>query len=328
MKSKIWLVLLGIIGSCFLSNIDSVHANELDNKFYFDTWIPDIFIRKEYGDYVQNQQARFTRRQSDGIPVYCIETGPLVYDDEIYNSFTDNLDSITGYSIEQIEKVKLIAYYGYGYDGHYEDKWYSITQVLIWKTIYPYMDIYYTDAFRGNRIEKFVDEEKEILDLVERHSIKPMFDDLYEVIVNKKITIEDKNHVLDNYEVEVSNNINIEKTNNSLVIDTNNIGDAEIKLYKKANRFNYIPIVYINDKSQNLFMAGDYDTLEEVINFKVIDIEKPKTQENIEKVEEEKEIITVDVPNTFQDKNNLVYFSSFLCILIGSIILNVKKKNK
>jgi len=106
MKRKFLLMLIGIIGVTFLSNIDIVCANELNNRFYFDEWIPNIFIRKEYQDFTINQQARFTRRQSDGIPMYCIESGPLVYNDEIYNSFTENLENVTGYSSEQIEKVK------------------------------------------------------------------------------------------------------------------------------------------------------------------------------------------------------------------------------
>ena len=44
------------------------------------------------------------------------------------------------------ERISLLAYYGYGYEGHSDQKWYAITQVMIWRTTNPESDIYFTDT--------------------------------------------------------------------------------------------------------------------------------------------------------------------------------------
>ena len=330
MKSKAFVVFIGIIGVIFSMKVDYVHAEDT-SQFYYSTWISGIYIRKEDKStgYVQNQQARFTRRKGDGIPVYCVETGVEVLSDELYDANTDVdnkvLAKITGFTPEQINKVKLIAYYGYGYNGQYDDKWYAATQVLIWRTVYPNMDIYYTDKFKGEKIENLVAEEKQIMDLVNNHLLDFDFEPIDELTINDEITLTDKNNVLQNYDVESTDNIEVQKEDNSLIIKAKEVGDAKIKFTRKPNRFGYLPILYTNANSQDLIMAGDFDVVERSIDLTVKEEEIP---DEPEEPEEPKEVITVEVPNTYQDENNLVFSSSIISIILGNIFINAKKENK
>lgn len=326
MKKKFLIPFLIIIGIICANKIN-VYADD-SSMFYLGEWIPDIFFRRESPTYTINQQGRFIRRKSDGMPVYCIQSGVSIDESISYNSYTKDFDALTGFSREQMEKVMLIAYYGYGYTGHLDDKWYAITQILIWRTLHSDLNIYYTDSFRGNDIEGYINEEKEILNMVENHMLEPDFEKIQDLTIDEEIVITDINNSLDNYEMESSDNIEVTKEGNTLTIKAIEVGSSNIKFYRKANRFNYVPIIYIDNSSQNIFMAGDYKTIEKDIEFKVI--EKPKIEEP--PVEEEppieEETIVADVPNTFKNQNNFIYISSFIFIILGSLLLHETKKYK
>ena len=268
------------VASIFLTN--KVYA--LEDTFYPDNWIPDIFIRSEEGSFVQNQQARITRRSSDGMFVYCIEHGANIVAGIPYVGSEEQLVSELNISKETLDKIKAIAYYGYGYDNHTDDKWFAITQVLIWKTMYPNMDIYYTDTYRGNRITKFVDEANELINLVNNHFIKPSFDGITKTVKkDDTIVLIDNNNVLKDYEIVNNDMLNVKKVDNKLEITPISDETTTLKLQKKTNKYNRPMIIWKNSTAQDFAMTGDFDTIEVNINIKsyTTEVEINKTGEDI-----------------------------------------------
>lgn len=71
----------------------------------------------------------------------------------------------------QYDKGELLAYYGYGYGNHTSTDWVSVTQVAIWKTTRPDMDIFYSWGQQGaNRDDSiFAGKFAELESLVASH---------------------------------------------------------------------------------------------------------------------------------------------------------------
>ena len=74
---------------------------------------------------------------------------------------SDNPPNLTK---EQIERVKLISYYGWGYKEHTDLKWYAITQFMIWEESYPYATYYFSNTLGGPKVIKYTEEINEIED--------------------------------------------------------------------------------------------------------------------------------------------------------------------
>ena len=105
----------------------------------------------------------------------------------------------------QWERISLLAYYGYqyndnGYD-HSNNKWYAITQVMIWRTTNPESDIYFTNTLNGNRISQFDSEIAEMERLVANHYKTPQFESGKTVPIGSTINLNDSNNVLSNYKI-------------------------------------------------------------------------------------------------------------------------------
>lgn len=123
-----------------------------------------------------------------------------------------------------LTRIKLLAYYGYGYKDekydHTSKKWYGITQVLIWRTIRPDVTWTFKTGRNGNiKASLHFNEVSELLTLVYNHSILPSFDgEEINLLVGDKITLEDTNNVLYKFNTKSNENMAINKKNNKLEI--------------------------------------------------------------------------------------------------------------
>lgn len=124
--------LKGLFVACFLFGIQEVLASTRNDTFQ------SAFI-KEYG-YVESREhfgnfQHFTR-VGDGSTAYCIEPGVSlstgVYDG-FYDLSLEEKANRVSLSKEQLERVSLIAHFGWGYQGHYGNDWIVATQTMIWK---------------------------------------------------------------------------------------------------------------------------------------------------------------------------------------------------
>ena len=235
-----------------------------------DTWfgfwekITEMNVTFMKGDKVYSNSP-FLFRMEDGKVVYCVKPFTDIGHDAPYVEYLYN-DIKFNISDEQLEKIKLIAYYGYNYPGHEDRKWYGITQFLIWKT-FDLDDIYFTDARYGNKIDIYQSEINEIENLVEKHNIKPSISSNLEYIGNNQYIEEDLNNVLDNYVISDSN-IDSYISNNKLYINTSKDGDYYIE-FKRKKDLNNNYILYGLDNYQTLFYPGGIEDLNFKINIEV-----------------------------------------------------------
>ena len=150
------------------------------NVVYAEKFTIGDYISGEYVKMVSDDTSKYLTIQrindSNGNFVYCIE--PFILVDENTEEYTTYVKDLTGYkdlTEEQKRKVALIAYYGYGYGRRMTENWYAVTQMLIWKTVNPESDFYFTDKPNGNKIDKYTGYMNEILSDVNEHDIGPTF---------------------------------------------------------------------------------------------------------------------------------------------------------
>lgn len=274
MKFKKYLFILiacVIAFSCF--GTITVHAEKYTGQAIWPSeYISDIYIKKVKPDGSgKYQQARFIRRSEDNKFVYCIQPYVNIDNNNVYNIARSDWWTVANLSKEQWKEASLLAYYGYGYGNHTEQKWYVITQVMIWRVVEPDSDIYFTDTLNGNRISKFESEMAELQSLVDNHSIQPNISIPNNTItLGNPITVTDTNGVLNNYSVAGSNNIQVTKSGNNLVIKALNVGDGTITFTKSTDKYESDPVLYYVDGSQNVFRVGNYDPIKVSLNFKII----------------------------------------------------------
>ena len=253
---KILLIVMLLIP--FLQN---VHAETIKGSFYSAEKIANIYVKKVKGDTVGYRQARFIRNAEDDSIAYCIEPFEIMKENKNYTGYDSNNN--TGLSESVWKKISLIAYYGYGYANHTADKWYAITQHMIWQEIDKNADFFFTDGLDGPRINIFESEIQEIKNLVNSHYKLPSFaGSNYVFSINSSNEIEDNNKVLEGFTIKNSNeNISINKSGNKLTVDTNDSIESTISFEKKFNNYNKKTFVFVDDSYQNIMTPGNLDSL-------------------------------------------------------------------
>lgn len=265
-KIIIFLTLILIITS-----IKNVAAKTYSDKFYISDVIDGIYYAKEKDGKVEYRKAKFKRRREDNKIVYCIEPFLEILEDKNYPGYDENYTKILNLSEEQWQRISLLSYYGYGYPGHTEEKWYPITQLLIWETLESEAIFYYTKTFKGEKIEKYEKEINEINELVKNHHILPSFaNSEVKMSIDSELILIDENQVLENYKVQKNVNYDIEIINNQLVINSSKTKEnIELKLIKKDNLYNNIPVVYVSDTYQNILLVGSYEEINTTLNVEI-----------------------------------------------------------
>lgn len=272
-----------IIFTLFLLTIFMINSKAL-TSFSLGEKVPNMHIESVLGNEVHNG-IPFALTSSDGKIVYCIDPfQPLNTEDNYYEYSSNN--SFFNITDEQLNKMNLIAYYGYGYYNHNDLKWYGVSQFLIWKTL-NLTDIYFTDTKNGNRINAYVDEIKELENLVSSHEKLPSFSNShYDFTINSEYNLVDLNNVLKYYEISESN-IEAEIVNNELKINTKDIGNYEIKFIRKSP-VNSDYILYGLENYQPLLYPGRVNDIEFSIDIEITDgsiILNKVDSENIDRLE-------------------------------------------
>ena len=245
---KVLLLVISTIVS--IIGIGRISAAELTTSFSGYYW-----DRKSDG---YHGSGSFRYYYLDGIDSYCLdpsthEGGPLTLGD--WNS-TGIPDSIK-------EKVLLIAYYGYNYQGHQTLEYRAATQAMIWETVKGGNTkvTFFTQRFgEGNELD--ISKEKgEIKRLISNHKVKPSFDSKeFSALVGEQLVLNDSNGVLSNYNINYdSNSYFID--NNKLSIVPNRSGKINIKLEKKETYTSNYKI-FVSDVYQDQIIPGIVDNIE------------------------------------------------------------------
>lgn len=277
MKFKILSVVTIIIAVLWSTN---VFAASYNGYIYEAEKIPDIYYYKhredtetekyEYHNF--HSQAAVNRRSSDNKLVYCIESWQSLTGANKGDYKEEREPSLTKLSVEQIDRIKKLAYFGYGYQdknyNHLDIKWYAITQYLIWLTQAPNIEHYFVSSITSTTpLNVFEDEINELNSLVD--SIPKMRIDHSELIMlgsSKTVKIDN----LSSYEITYSDSLSI-KTDlkkNTLEITPLSNKEGNITLKRKYNRIGEEHRYYLSDKHQNAMSIGDLD--DEVVKYIIL----------------------------------------------------------
>ncbi len=232
------------------------------------SFVEGSYINGEYINKVKDGKTYYMTmkfiKDTDGDIVYCLEPFTKFHEDGTYKEYGGDLAGYKDLIATQKRKISLLVYYGYGYGNRTSNKWYVITQYLIWKVVDSDADIYFTDTLNGNRITKYEEEMEEILNDVNKHDTKPSFAKTYTVNYGDNLTIADLNS---DY-VITSGNGNY-SFNNKLVV--NNIKDkVVVKFKKKENYYKNNVVIYDSGDSQDLIRPGNVINKEYTITINVL----------------------------------------------------------
>ncbi len=251
-KLMVFIVLLLLI-------IPSIKTYALSDSFYEAEYIPGEYIKKFRGDSGKYEQLRFFRRTSDNQPVYCIELWETLSSYKNLTGYDTNQYDKANISYHTWERIMLIAYYGYGYENHTDSKWYAITQYMIWKETSPDTNLYFTDTLNGKKITKYEEEMNEINELIQKYLKLPSFNNAnYELRYNESITIEDTNHVLEQFEITYDGGAELIKEGDFLTIKTKEVGKSKLYFANDGKRFETAPIIYVDPTGQDVLAAGKH----------------------------------------------------------------------
>ena len=275
MRKKI-LFFISVLLTGILAMVDTttVKAEQyIGEAIWPSEYISNVYIKKVRSDgYAKYQQGQFIRRIEDNAFVYCLQPFVTIDNNYIYNIAREDYEVYLNMTKEQWNRISLLAYYGYGYGNHNSQKWYAITQVLIWRTAEPNSDIYFTNTLNGTRNDSlFASEIQEIENLVANHYKIPNFNTSDITIpLGNTITLNDSNGVLNNFKVSNQSNVIANISGNSLNITATGVGNAEITLTKSDSKYNSPPIVYFKENTQDVMRVGSYDPISYKINLKVV----------------------------------------------------------
>lgn len=273
MKKVFKCAMFGMLFLLSIFGIKEVHAETYTGQAIWPSeYISNIYIKKvKPNGYTSYKQAQFIRRSEDNKFVYCLQ--PYVEIDNnlpYYEVIRNDYASVLGLTEEQWDRISLLAYYGYGYENHTEQKWYVITQVMIWRTTNPESDIYFTDKLNGNKVNKFDNEIAELENLVSNHYKRPNLSVEKTLPLGQSTTVTDTNNVLNKYKITSTENVTASINGNQLKITATGIGNGKVNLALKDSKYELPPIVYYSDHSQNVMRVGSYDPIYTNITLNII----------------------------------------------------------
>lgn len=228
----------------------NINANA-SSTFYIGYKIDNIrYVKDKNGTLVYSDFKTIHKSGTNEL-AYCIQPGVKMSDDayDEYEQYNDK------FFIDEakMQKVRLIARYGYLYKNHTDINWYVASQFMIWHAVMPTTwDIYFVDS-NNNRIDLFKEEIDEINNLISQHHDSPNIDSTYEFNYLDDIVIEDDNYIIENYKFSSGSILG-----NKLVIsDVLEPGDYSYHLNIIDNTK---PLFYNHPVGQDLFTRGEVYT--------------------------------------------------------------------
>ena len=261
-KEKNKIVNMLLIAITLISTFSSLNVKAYttqDSLYQDDNYMFWVAIYNRANTHMVATQESMLRRASDNKPVYCIQA-PLQFNNgSAVNGIVDSdiMVSMLGLSSEQIERIKLMAYYGYGYGNHTSPEWYYATQLLIWENVTPGYVYAIADGDKTlTPSERYNSYYNEINSLVDNHTKAPSFSrKTFEMKNGETLTIEDTNGVLSKfYEGIETENYKAAINENKLIITAKKGYSGTINLNVKSN--DNPPMLY-EGANQLCMSAGD-----------------------------------------------------------------------
>lgn len=275
MNKKILITILTIIGIfAILGYSYSVLAENLKETFSANIYA-DFYIKKLHSD-GSGKYKKLSKitRNSDGHFVYCVQPWIDLAESDEYDINSSNQAEILGVSSDTWKRISQIAYYGYGYGNHTDERWYGITQLMIWQTVDPTGSFYFTKTLNGVEDNTYDWMKNEIENLISNHYITPNFNvDNVTIHIGEGISLQDYNDVLNNFElVQNNNNATISISENKLNITGIQNGSIAITLKKNydSNFLDTTPFLYNHVNAQSIISRGRPDPVTINLNINVV----------------------------------------------------------
>ena len=257
-KKLFFLILLCtlIISKAYCVNAKEYGFNEAEYISMYLNKQPSTDIHTIY-----YQKARFFRQNETNKIAFCIEPQTFFKETSKYNE----VKKISTLTDAQQERIKLIGYFGYNNKNRYTNKWYVISQLMMWKEADPTGKYYFTDSLNGNKINDYDNEIQEIEKDIRDYQTKPNISIPKIITKNQTIEVEDSNNILKKYKTNLGT-----ISNNKLIIKNLEDGEYTLKLTRTFPKYNEKIGFYESNDSQNMFIKGDIDDIELEYKFKVI----------------------------------------------------------
>ena len=220
----------------------------------------------------------------DGQKAYCIAPGEWFHGKYSYTAYNYNSSGVLSainssqtlsknkLTQNQLDRISLLAYYGYGYKGHTSERYFVATQMLIYRVM---GNEYFTDKNcldNPDTCKRIADPTEiasamsEINTLVNNHNTKPSFNNTSVVLkTGETITITDNNNVLDNYIVDSCDNCSATINGNKLLVTSKKAGKVNVSLSRGRNGHKNL-LMFATSESQNMVIAGNIDPVYSVLN--------------------------------------------------------------
>ena len=239
-----------------------IYSVKADYKFSTAKKLSNMFVYAQLQDKVHDN-ALFLLKRDDGEFVYCINPFQRINETDYYNEYDYN-NEVFNLTHEQLNRMNLIAHFGYGYKNHTDLKWYGVSQYLIWEVL-NLDELYFMDKKSGNKIIAYKEEINEINSLIDNYYKLPSFSNkTFNFTIDSEYTLLDLNSMLSNYSIKESN-IDSKIIDNYVVINTKDEGNFEIEFERKENIDNDY-VLYDLDGSQGLLYPGKVDSVTFKIN--------------------------------------------------------------
>lgn len=257
--------------------MSSIQVNA-SSSFYEGEYIDGIYMNKQKANSstIYYQKARFFRQTGSNRFAYCVD--PFVFFQE--GSTYNEVITPSNLTENQKEEISLIAYFGYGYQNHTDQKWYAITQMMIWKTADPSGNFYFTQGLNGTKIEPYNNEINEIYTLINKYKKETSINNkTYTIVEGEEFVAEDTNQVLSNYS---NSNQNFTIEGNKIIGKNLLEGEYLINLTKEEKAHKAPLIFYQSNNSQALMQTGDLKDKKESLKVKVL-----KTKIELKKIDKD-----------------------------------------
>ena len=242
MKERLLNILFTV---CFiLLNIINVNAVSIKsvkstNGYVYGPDMKVINYKKSMNELEETIKAKnYTFSDDLGNNYYCVQPFIIFHDGEyLKTKLTAIIDNNTSANIN-VNKLKLIMYFGAGYNNRTEDYWYILTRILLWRELFPNGNFNFVDE--DNRIiNDYDDYIGNINKDINNYYIYPSFKgiSLYDKQEETSLILNDKNNIINTFSIESCINCKAKIENNKLIIDYINIGDFKVNLIRKYERF-------------------------------------------------------------------------------------------
>lgn len=233
--------------------------------FYEGEYITGEYVNKVIDGKTYYMTMQYIKDSTNNI-VYCLEPFVTFEDGKVYKEYSGDFLGYNNLTSEQKRKISLIIYYGYGYGDRLDSKWYVVTQYLVWKEVDSKANIYFTKTLNGTKVNKYKNEQSEILDAVAKHDIIPSFVKDYDLLYNDSLIIEGLNK---DYEI-IKSDFAYGYNNSKNIVISDVLNSGVISFRKKSNYYDRNVTIYDSNNSQDVIRPGNVvnPTIEFKINVK------------------------------------------------------------